>query len=416
MSDRDRCHWSTLGDVTVDHHRNVRTTWLYTLGSIVAFVGFFSGFIALMMLAALAVAPTAALSVAIVLQLVAGVVQIRFCWYLRGGRGAGMPGLGPTLALFLPAAAVWVLTLFAPGVALVGAASLWVALCLAACLVGRRRRWELIALGAILLVGHTVLAERITPPVPGESLVEAGTAWATVIYAAFVPFMLLTSVWFWEVVLELDRHRRTAAALAITRERLRFASDLHDIQGHHLQVISLKAELAERLLPVDVEAARAQLRDVRTIAHEALAETRSLVAGYRQVSLDDELYNAREVLGASGARCTLRVEALPDDDATRSALALTVREATTNILRHSEAIEVEITVVAAVGGWTLTIANDAAAPAATDSVDAGSGIAGLRERMVALGGSLDAAHEGDRFVLRAMVPAVARPSTSGARA
>lgn len=409
----------------MDHRRNVRTTWLYTLGSIVAFVGFFTGFVALMMLPPLAAAPNAAMSVAIVLQLVAGVVQIRFCWYLRGGRGSGMPGIGASLALFVPATAVWVLTLFAPGGALLGAASLWAALCVAACLVGRRRRWELIALGVILLVGHTVLAERITPVPPGAFLVDPGSAWATVIYAAFVPFMLLTSVWFWEVVLELDRHRRTAAALAVTRERLRFASDLHDIQGHHLQVISLKAELAERLLPVDVEAARTQLRDVRTIAHEALAETRSLVAGYRQVSLDDELYNAREVLGASGARCTLRVEALPDDDATRSALALTVREATTNILRHSEATEVEITVVATAGGWTLTITNDAAAPAAApaagaaaggDSVDAGSGIAGLRERMVALGGSLDAAHEGDRFVLRATVPTVARPSTAGARA
>ncbi|MFC3276308.1 GNAT family N-acetyltransferase, partial [Agromyces mediolanus] len=121
------------------------------------------------------------------------------------------------------------------------------------------------------------------------------------------------------------------------QERLRFASDLHDIQGHHLQVISLKSELAERLLERDPERARALVHEVRLIAKEALEETRSLVAGYRQVAFDEELENAREVLAASGAVCTLRLGPVPSGHEVQRALGSVVREATTNILRHSEA-------------------------------------------------------------------------------
>src|SRR5690606_35384605 len=121
------------------------------------------------------------------------------------------------------------------------------------------------------------------------------------------------------------------------RERLRFAADLHDIQGHHLQVIALKSELAERLLDTNPDAAREHIHETRTIARQALEETRSLVYGYRDVALADELENAREVLAAAGARCELDIGVLPDDAEARRTLALVVREATTNILRHSAA-------------------------------------------------------------------------------
>jgi two-component system sensor histidine kinase DesK len=402
-----------------DDTRSVRTTWLYTLGSIVAFMGFFTVFVALMMLEEFRQESEALMATIIVLQLAAGAVQIRFCWYLRGGRGAGLPAPGWTVALVALAAAVWILSLATPGAGFLGAASLWAASCLVACLIDRRWRWPLLAVAAVALVAHAALAAAITTP-PHAFIASSG-AWPTAIYAAMLPFMLLTSVWFWEVVVELDEHRRAAAALAVARERLRFASDLHDIQGHHLQVISLKAELAERLLPVDVEAARENLHDVRTIAHRALAETRSLVAGYRRVSLDDELHNAREVLGATGARCVLRSDGLPADEAIRSVLALTVREATTNILRHSDAAEVVIATGRdrQTGGWLLRIVNDgvtdpASVPLAPSARTAGTGLAGLRERIVAMGGTLEAGIEGGRFVLQAVVPESASPEAHAA--
>ncbi|BDZ55310.1 hypothetical protein GCM10025870_23830 [Agromyces marinus] len=268
---------------------------------------------------------------------------------------------------------------------------------------------------------------------PGREALEAlgPGGWALVLYAVMLPFMILTSLWFWWVVQELDRHRRASAELAVTRERLRFASDLHDIQGHHLQVISLKAELAERLLAIDPDAAREHLHETRLIAQQALEETRHLVAGYREIALDDELENAREVLAAAGARCELRVAALPEDAAVRGALGAVVREATTNILRHAEASEVRIEVESGADGASLVIVNDgvrvegareagAGAGAGSGRVP-GSGLAGLRERLAAVGGRLDtrvAGRSGDRFEVRAGVPARAgRPdATAGSAA
>lgn len=388
--------------------RSVRHTWLYTLGSIVFFIGFFGAFVALLMLESLGEAPGALITVIIVLQLVATGVQVRWCWFLRSGLAGGLPAPGWTAGLVAPALAVWVLALFDPATGFTGAAALWAATCLVACLVSRRVRWWVVAAGAAVLVAHAWLTAAIAGG-PFAFASDAG-AWPTLIYAALLPFMLISCVWWWQIVVELDRHRRTAAQLAVAQERLRFASDLHDIQGHHLQVISLKSELAERLLERDPDAARENIHEVRVIAKQALEETRSLVAGYRRVSLDDELENAREVLTASGAACALSIAALPTDAAVRSALASVVREATTNILRHSEAQAVSIALAERAGDWVLEIENDGAHPAgdaaaAGDPAPAGSGLAGLRDRLAAVGGTVVADAAGHRFSVRATVPA-----------
>jgi two-component system sensor histidine kinase DesK len=393
------------------HSRSVRHTWLYTLGSIVFFMGFFSVFVALLMLEAFDADPSALSASIVVLQLVAGVLQIRYTWFLRVGRGGGLPRGWWTFALLAPATAVWVLGLLQAGFGFTAAAALWAAMCLIAVLLPVPWRWSLIALGAVVLFGHAVLASALTGA-PLAFSVESG-AWVTSIYAVLLPFMLITCLWWWEIVVELDRNRRAAAQLAVAEERLRFASDLHDIQGHHLQVISLKAELAERLLPVDERAARENIREVRVIAKQAMEETRSLVAGYRRVALDEELENAREVLTATGARCALRVAALPTDEAARSALASVVREATTNILRHSDAAAVSISVEhTASGDVVMEIVNDGVATDADPGVLGGSGLAGLRERLTAVGGSLvtesEPAPDGT-FTVRATVPSATPP-------
>ncbi|WP_172979794.1 sensor histidine kinase [Agromyces agglutinans] len=407
--------------------RSVQSTWLYTLSGIVFFIGFFAVFVTLLLLEGYSVEPRPMTLAVIVLQLVAGAVQVRYCWFLRAGRAGGLPAPFWTLALIAPAAAVWVLGLFVPGGGFLAGAALWAAGSLVACLVPRRTGWLVLGASALLFLAHPMIAARVT----GEPFAFAADigAWPTLIYGALLPVMLLTSIWWWQIVVELDRHRRAAAELAVTQERLRFASDLHDIQGHHLQVISLKSELAERLLAIDPDAARDHIHEVRLIAKQALEETRSLVAGYRKVALDDELENAREVLTAAGAQCDLRLGELrlgdsPADASARSVLASVVREATTNILRHSEATRVSIT-LSADGGWQrLEIANDGVADApdrgrdaaagsgadgaAGSSPAAGSGLAGLRERLAAVGGSLETTTDAPgRFLLRASVPIAA---------
>ncbi|GAA1830483.1 sensor histidine kinase [Agromyces salentinus] len=396
--------------------RSVHTTWLYTLGSIVFFIGFLDAIVMLTMLEAYTATGDPATAVLVLLTLVASATQIRYCWFLRAGRGGGLPHPGWTAALLVPAASVWVLGLFVPGAELTAAVPLWAAASVLACLLPTPRRRTLLFANIGLFVSHPILTGWITG-VP-FSIIGSSDLWVFGFFAAMVPLMLLSSLWWWEVVVRLDRNRRTAAELAVTQERLRFASDLHDIQGHHLQVISLKAELAERLLEVDPEAAREHIHETRLIAKQALEETRSLVAGYRQVAFDDELENAREVLTASGAACDLRLGALPADAAARSALASVVREATTNILRHSEATAVTIE-VATTGGFTeLRIVNDgvtdvAASGAAGASAGGragaeaqGSGLAGLRERLAAVGGALETVTDAarGRFELRATVP------------
>lgn len=379
--------------------RSVRTTWTYTLGSIVFVLAVLDA-----MLVALALEDFTAgndagswLTLATVLLSVAA--QLRYCWFLRAGLGGGLPGLGWTLALMLPAAAVWALGFTASGGGLLHAVPLWLAISVLACLVPPMPRWWVLAAGLALALLPATLQQGFTgmrdafPDDPASRMLLA--------YAALMPLVVITSLWWWRVVVELDRHRLMAGELAVAQERLRFAADLHDIQGHHLQVIALKSELAERLLASNPESARENIHETRMIAKQALEETRSLVSGYRETSLENELENAREVLSAAGASCELKLAPVPADPATHKALAMAVREATTNILRHSDATAATITLAATSAGVSLAIGNNGAPSAAAGT---GTGLLGLRERIEALGGTLETTMDGGRFELAAWVP------------
>ncbi|WP_258567077.1 histidine kinase dimerization/phosphoacceptor domain-containing protein [Microbacterium sp. Se5.02b] len=148
--------------------------------------------------------------------------------------------------------------------------------------------------------------------------------WVPVIYGVMLPGMSVSSLWWWDVLVTLDRARASEAKLAATQERLRVATDVHDLQGHHLQVIALQLELAERLLPTDAGAGMAQLRAARISVDEARQGTRDLATRFRSVPLGDELANARDLLTAAG----LDVEAAIDahaDSAPASALGPVIR-------------------------------------------------------------------------------------------
>lgn len=228
----------------------------------------------------------------------------------------------------------------------------------------------------------------------GDYLPDDFAAWYLLgFFVLFLPAAAWVQMWVWELTIDVRDAGVTKAELARVRERLRFAADLHDIQGHHLQVLALKTELAERLIDRDPDAARQAIHEAQQIARTALEETRTLAQGYRQVSLRDEIVNAASVLEAAGAV----VEVDIPDDLDDPLLATALREATTNILRHSQAGRVRI--IGSLGPPTLRVVNDGVGPATTGR---GSGLASLAERFAAAGGDLRTEHAEDRFELVAI--------------
>jgi len=215
---------------------------------------------------------------------------------------------------------------------------------------------------------------------------------------------LLGLLWGWEVAARLEQARRLAAELAVADERLRFAADLHDIQGHHLQVIALKSELAARLAQTDPARAAEQMQQVRRVSVDALRDTRAVVQGYRRTSLDEEIANATRVLAAAGidARMQLDVDTDRLSETSRHLLGLIMREATTNVLRHSQARHTDVDYRVEAGMARLRVCNDGAALG--PSASRGTGLDVLAERLAAVGGTLTWEHDGDRFVVAASLP------------
>lgn len=180
--------------------------------------------------------------------------------------------------------------------------------------------------------------------------------------------------------------------LAAVAERERIARDLHDLLGHTLSLIVLKSELAAKLATRDAERASGEMRDVEQVARRALREVRETIRGYR-TSLADEIGLSRSILGAAGIRAHFGVEPVELARAAEEALALALREAVTNVVRHSGAEACRVELRAENGGCTLVVEDDGRGSDAPD----GSGLRGMRERVAAVGGSVHrAAGAGDR--------------------
>ncbi|MES9606683.1 MULTISPECIES: sensor histidine kinase [Actinomadura] len=230
----------------------------------------------------------------------------------------------------------------------------------------------------------------------------------TVLYeTAAVPlaaFSGYVTVWLFHVVQELREARAELARSAVGEERLRFARDLHDVLGHSLQAVALRAEVAERFVERDDGRVRKELTEIQTMARDAVRDVREVVRGYRATSLRTELDGMSAVLRAAGIRCE-RPEVSPELPAhVHEPLGWVAREAATNVLRHSSATWCRITVRAGRDRVQLEIVNDGAARRA--AADAGSGLAGLAERIAAAGGRFRAGPEGDgTFRVTAAVPA-----------
>ncbi|RZU76439.1 two-component system sensor histidine kinase DesK [Micromonospora kangleipakensis] len=192
-------------------------------------------------------------------------------------------------------------------------------------------------------------------------------------------------VWFWDLLVEARQGHDARARLAAAEERLRFARDVHDLLGHDLTVIALKAELAARLAPVDAGRAGREAAEVQRLAGSALHRVREAVHGYRTVDLSEQLAAVREVLRSCGVRCDVVRPPGELPAGAAAELGAVLREAATNVLRHSRAgwCRIEISWDGAVA--TVTVSNDGVDPHVGPDGHS-HGLRGLAERLASTGG------------------------------
>lgn len=243
----------------------------------------------------------------------------------------------------------------------------------------------------IAVLGAAALAAAAGFPRPG-------TVWGHVLLLFFLvmpPAADIASIWLVRVFDRLDRARSDADELATTRERVRIAAELHDVQGHSLHAIAMHAELTERLVGSDPEAAARHARTVRTLAADALAETRALVRGYRDADLAGEVRNAAGLLRAAGADASVSGDPSRVPAVHAALLGPVVREAATNVLRHSDPSRVTFAVRRAGDRTELEVCNDGV-PDEPEVPDphGGTGLAGVRDRIGKRGGSVEAGPDG----------------------
>ncbi|GHG73508.1 sensor histidine kinase [Streptomyces griseocarneus] len=230
-----------------------------------------------------------------------------------------------------------------------------------------------------------------------------GTGYGTILSGLVTATVLRLS----ETVTELRATREELARAAVERERLRFSRDLHDLLGHTMSVIVVKAEAVRRLAPRDLDAALGQAADIEAVGRQALTEIREAVTGYRAGGLTTELESARSVLDASGVTVDIRQSGPVLPPQTAALLGWVVREGVTNVVRHSGAARCAIEVRGEPDRVHLEITDDGrgvgSAPGAAGA--GGNGLKGLTERLAAAGGSLTSGPDGRRgFRLVAELP------------
>ncbi|HEX3621458.1 MAG TPA: sensor histidine kinase [Acidimicrobiales bacterium] len=241
--------------------------------------------------------------------------------------------------------------------------------------LGGFRRYAVPVIGAF-----TVVALFLPPLVP---------SWHTGIdtNAGFsVPMVALAMYGFFSIVRAnraLSEARAEIARLAAENERSRIARDLHDLLGHSLTSITLKAGLARRLAERDPDRAAEEIADVEELARKSLTDVRAAVGGYREVTLAGELATSREVLRASGITAELPPATDVVDPANQELFGWVVREGVTNTVRHSRATRCTVTF----GPDWIELVDDGRGGAG-GGADAGHGLSGLRERVAAAGGTV----------------------------
>jgi len=250
---------------------------------------------------------------------------------------------------------------------------------------------------AWLVGGLTIVAVVAPALVPSWN---AGPDWNM---AVTLPLVAVAMWAFFSILqsnVELTKARAEVARLAAENERSRIARDLHDLLGHSLTTITVKAELAKHLSERDPARAAAEIAEVEALSRRTLSEVRAAVSGYREVTLSGELATGRQVLRAAGFVADLP-KAVDDIDPNYEELfGWVVREGITNVVRHSRGTTCTITV----GRNWLAIADDGTC---VETASPGSGLTGLGERVAAVGGTVASgcAEDGPGWRLRVDLPA-----------
>jgi len=252
--------------------------------------------------------------------------------------------------------------------------------------------------GAVALVSYVGAVGALRPLVSDEDTGKLLFQYALIpaaVAAVTVGFMFANQA-FYVLMDELEEAREHESELAVARERIRFASELHDIQGHTLHVVKLKTALAEKLVRIDADRAEEELREIHTLVGDTIKQTKELAYAQRRLNLSGELENAKNLFEAAGIRVRIVREAEVDSTASEL-LGQVLRETTTNILRHAQAQEVRITLAAA----GITIVNDGARG---DVLPELSGLSTLRERVAGERGELTVSQEDGVFTTAAFLP------------
>lgn len=205
---------------------------------------------------------------------------------------------------------------------------------------------------------------------------------------------------------ELHSARDELSRMAVAEERLRWARDTHDVLGMSLSTITLKSELSHRLLGVDTAQARNEITEILSVARQALADVRMIASGRNTLSLPEELQSARSVLDAAQVTTTASIETTNWTPESSAMLATALREAVTNILRHSKAENASIRVWEEGCDIRLSVRNDGADHGdLAGGPGSGNGLVNLRQRVAEVGGELIAHGADGCFQLVLSVPA-----------
>lgn len=224
-------------------------------------------------------------------------------------------------------------------------------------------------------------------------------------WAPFLPAVLVIPAIVFSQVLDTERAHHTARQrlseeeikrLAAIAERERISRDLHDLLGHTLSTITLKSALAARLASSDPDRAGKEMRDVEEVSRDALDQVRDAVRGYRASGLAEEFSGIRKALESADMVFDVALEPVDLAPEQESALALALREAATNVLRHSGATEVRASLAVDDNDVVLTIADNGHGGGGE-----GNGLSGIRLRVQALGGTFSrTTEEGTNLTVR----------------
>ena len=250
-----------------------------------------------------------------------------------------------------------------------------------------------------------VLSARGAPP--AVSVLDGLTGGLFVAVAALAVFGL---AWFARLAAERDEARRELTRRVVAEERLRFSRDTHDLLGLSLSAITLKGELTCRLIESHPQQARAELTEILAMSRKALSDVRSVAAGYRELSLDEECCAAAAMLRAAGIEVVVERGPAELSGPLATTLATVLREGVTNVVRHSRARRCELLVRTGNGVVSLMVVNDGVIPDEEPDPAQGAGLRNLAYRVGLLGGELAAGVQADgTYRLRARVPLRSEP-------